>query len=166
MPKTESFDVSTGVDLMEIDNAVNQARKEISTRFDFKGSVAEFDFDRKTSKLGLHASDDYKLEAVWQVLQPRLIARKVALANLKRGEIEPASGNTVRQAIDITQAIDQDTARKIVKFLKEGKYKKVQTQIQGSEVRVSAPSRDELQGVIQDLKGEDWGMELKFGNYR
>jgi uncharacterized protein YajQ (UPF0234 family) len=166
MPKTESFDVSTGVDLMEIDNAVNQARKEISTRFDFKGSVAEIDFDRKTSKLGLHASDDYKLEAVWQVLQPRLIARKVALANLKRGEIEPASGNTVRQAIDITQAIDQDTARKIVKFLKEGKYKKVQTQIQGSEVRVSAPSRDELQGVIQDLKGQDWGMELKFGNYR
>ena len=166
MPKTESFDVSTGVDLMEIDNAVNQARKEISTRFDFKGSVAEIDFDRKTSKLGLHASDDYKLEAVWQVLQPRLIARKVALANLKRGEIEPASGNTVRQAIDITQAIDQDTARKIVKFLKEGKYKKVQTAIQGTEVRVSAPSRDELQGVIQDLKGEDWGMELKFGNYR
>src|SRR6185436_695338 len=166
MPKTESFDVSTGVDLMEIDNAVNQARKEISTRFDFKGSVAEIDFDRKTSKLGLHAADDYKLEAVWQVLQPSLIARKVALANLKRGEIEPASGNTVRQAIDITQAIDQDTARKIVKFLKEGKYKKVQTAIQGSEVRVSAPSRDELQGVIQDLKGEDWGMELKFGNYR
>jgi cyclic-di-GMP-binding protein len=166
MPKTESFDVSTGVDLMEIDNAVNQARKEISTRFDFKGSVAEIDFDRKTSKLGLHASDDYKLEAVWQVLQPRLIARKVPLPNLKRGEIEPASGNTVRQAIDITQAIDQDTARKIVKFLKEGKYKKVQTAIQGSEVRVSAPSRDELQGVIQDLKGENWGMELKFGNYR
>ena len=166
MPKTESFDVSTGVDLMEIDNAVNQARKEILTRFDFKGSVAEIDFDRKTSKLGLHASDDYKLEAVWQVLQPRLIARKVPLPNLKRGEIEPASGNTVRQAIDITQAIDQDTARKIVKFLKEGKYKKVQTAIQGTEVRVSAPSRDELQGVIQDLKGEDWGMELKFGNYR
>ena len=88
---------------MEIDNAVNQARKEISTRFDFKGSVAEIDFDRKTSKLGLHASDDYKLEAVWQVLQPRLIARKVPLPNLKRGEIEPASGNTVRQAIDITR---------------------------------------------------------------
>jgi uncharacterized protein YajQ (UPF0234 family) len=166
MPKTESFDVSTGVDLQEVDNAVNQARKEILTRFDFKGSVAEIDYDRKTSKLGIHASDDYKLEAVWQVLQPRLIARKVPLLNLKRGEIEPASGNTVRQAIDITQAIDPDTARKIVKFLKEGKYKKVQTAIQGSEVRVSAPSRDELQGVIQDLKGEDWGMELKFGNYR
>ena len=166
MPKTESFDVSTGVDLQEVDNAVNQARKEILTRFDFKGSVAEIDYDRKTEKMALHASDEYKLEAVWQVLQPRLIARKVPLANLKRGEIEPASGNTVRQAIDITQAIDQDTARKIVKFLKEGKYKKVQTSIQGSEVRVSAPSRDELQGVISDLKGEDWGMELKFGNYR
>jgi hypothetical protein len=166
MPKTESFDVSTGVDLQEVDNAVNQARKEISTRFDFKGSVAEIDYDRKAPKLAIHASDDFKLEAVWQVLSPRLIARKVPLINLKRGTIEQASGNTVRQNIDITQAIDQETARKIVKFLKDGKYKKVQTQIQGSEVRVSAPSRDELQGVIKDLKAEDWGMELKFGNYR
>ena len=166
MPKTESFDVSTGVDLQEVDNAVNQARKEISTRFDFKGSVAEIDYDRKAPRLSLHASDDFKLEAVWQVLTPRLIARKVPLINLKRGGIEEASGNTVRQAIDITQAIDQETARKIVKFLKDGKYKKVQTAIQGTEVRVSAPSRDELQGVIKDLKGEDWGMELKFGNYR
>jgi hypothetical protein len=166
MPKTESFDVSTGVDLQEVDNAVNQARKEISTRFDFKGSVAEIDYDRKAPKLSIHAADDFKLEAVWQVLSPRLIARKVPLINLKRGTIEQASGNTVRQNIDITQAIDQETARKIVKFLKDGKYKKVQTQIQGTEVRVSAPSRDELQGVIKDLKGEDWGMELKFGNYR
>lgn len=166
MAKTESFDVSTAVDLQEVDNAVNQARKEISTRFDFKGSVAEIDYDRKTSKLALHASDDFKLEAVWQVLQPRLIARKVPLINLKRGNIEPSGGNTVRQNIEITTAIDNDTARKIVKFLKDGKYKKVQTSIQGSEVRVSAPSRDELQGVIKDLKGEDWGMELQFGNYR
>ena len=166
MPKTESFDVSTGVDLQEVDNAVNQALKEISTRFDFKGSVAEIDYDRKAPRLSIHASDDFKLEAVWQVLTPRLIARKVPLINLKRLAIEQASGNTVRQVIDITQAIDQETARKIVKFLKEGKYKKVQTSIQGSEVRVSAPSRDELQGVIKDLKGEDWGMELKFGNYR
>jgi len=166
MPKTESFDVSTGVDMQEVDNAVNQAKKEISTRFDFKGEIAEIEFDRKNPKISLHASDDFKLEAVWQVLSPRLIARKVPLVNLKRGAIEPASGNTVRQVVDITQAIDQDTARKIVKFLKEPKYKKVQTSIQGSEVRVSAPSRDELQGVIKDLKGEDWGMELKFGNYR
>jgi uncharacterized protein YajQ (UPF0234 family) len=166
MPKTESFDVSTGVDMQEVDNAVNQAKKEISTRFDFKGSVAEIEFDSKHPKISLHAADDFKLEAVWQVLTPRLIARKVPLINLKRGNVEPASGNTVRQTIDITQAIYQDTARKIVKFLKDSKYKKVQTSIQGSEVRVSAPSRDELQSVIQDLKGEDWGMELKFGNYR
>jgi uncharacterized protein YajQ (UPF0234 family) len=166
MAKTESFDVSTGVDLQEVDNAVNQARKEISTRFDFKGSVAEIDYDRKGPKLSIHASDDFKLEAVWQVLQPRLIARKVPLINLKRGSVEEASGNTVRQNVEITQAIDSETARKIVKFLKDGKYKKVQTQIQGSEVRVSAPSRDELQGVIKDLKGQDWGMELQFGNYR
>jgi uncharacterized protein YajQ (UPF0234 family) len=160
------FDVSTGVDLQEVDNAINQARKEISTRFDFKGSVAEIEYDRAAPRLQIHASDDYKLEAVWQVMTQRLIARKVPLINLKRGEIEKAAGNTVRQNIAITQSIDGETARKIVKFLKDSKYKKVQSSIQGEEVRVSAPSRDELQGVIRDLKGEDWGMELKFGNYR
>ena len=166
MAKTESFDVSTGVDLQEVDNAINQARKEISTRFDFKGTVAEIDYDRTGPKLSIHAQDDYKLEAVWQVMSARFISRKVPLVNLKRGKVEEAAQGTVRQQIDIKQSIDQDTARKIVKFLKDPKYKKVQTSIQGDEVRVSAPSRDELQNVISDLKREDWGMELKFGNYR
>src|SRR5688572_19342986 len=159
MPKTESFDITTGVDLQEIDNAMNQARKEISTRFDFKNLVAEIEYDRSAPKLVLHTTDEYKLEAMWQAVLPRLIARGVPLKNLTRGKINEAGGNTVRQDVLITQSIDSETARKITKFIKDQKYKKVQSSIQGDEVRVSAPSRDELQGVIKDLQAEDWGME-------
>ena len=166
MPKTESFDISTGVDLQEVDNAVNQARKEITNRFDFKNVLADIDYDRAHAKLTIHTTDDFKVESIWQVLMQRFNARSVPLKNLKRGNIEKAGGSTVRQEIAITQSIDDLTSRKIVKFLKDGKYKKVQSSIQGDEVRVTAPSRDELQVVIKDLKAEDWGIELKFGNYR
>jgi uncharacterized protein YajQ (UPF0234 family) len=166
MPKTESFDISTGVDLQEVDNAVNQARRELSNRFDFKNVVAEIEYDRTTPKLTLRTADEFKLEAMWAEMMQRFIARKVPLQNLKRGTVERAGGSTVRQEVAIKQSIDTDTARKIVKFMKDKNYKKVQSQIQGDEVRVSAPSRDELQAVIRDLKAQDWGMELKFGNYR
>jgi cyclic-di-GMP-binding protein len=166
MPKTESFDISTGVDLQEVDNALNQARKELSNRFDFKGVPAEIDYDRSHHKLTIQTADDFKLEALWQVVEQRMRARSVPLQNLKRGTVQKAGGSTVRQEVNITQSIDSDTARKIVKRIKDGGYKRVQSQVQGDEVRVSAPSRDELQVVIRDLKAEDWGMELKFGNYR
>ena len=166
MAKTESFDITTGVDLQEVDNAVNQARKEIANRFDFKNIVAEIDYDRAAPMLTIHTTDDYKLAAIWEALTQRLLSRKVPLKNLKRGQVQKAAGSTIRQEIPITQSIDGDTARKIVKFMKDKKYKKVQSAIQGDEIRVSAPSRDELQAVISDLKDEDWGMELKFGNYR
>ena len=166
MPKTESFDVTTGVDLQEVDNAVNQARKEIANRYDFKKVLAEIDYDRKAPKLSIHTADDFKLNAVWEVLSGRLLGRHVPLKNLKRGDVEKASGNTVRQEIPITQSIDDETSRKIVKFIKDQKYKKVQSSVQGDQVRISAPSRDELQAVIRDLKAEDWGIELNFTNYR
>jgi uncharacterized protein YajQ (UPF0234 family) len=166
MAKSESFDITTGVDLQEVDNAVNQARKEIANRYDFKKVLAEIDYDRKAAKLSIHTADDFKLSAVWEVLSGRLLGRHVPLKNLKRGEVEKAAGNTVRQEIPITQSIDDETARKIVKFIKDGKYKKIQSSIQGDQVRVSAPSRDDLQGVIRDLKAEDWGIELNFANYR
>jgi len=166
MAKTESFDITTGVDLQEVDNALNQARKEITNRFDFKNVVAEIDYDREAPKITIHTADDYKLDAIWQALTQRFVARNVPLKNLKRGAVEKAAQSTVRQEVTITQAIDSDTARQIVKFLKDKKYKKVQSSVQGDAVRVSAPSRDELQAVIRDLKGEDWGIELKFGNYR
>jgi cyclic-di-GMP-binding protein len=166
MPKSESFDISTGVDLQEVDNALNQARKELSNRFDFKGVPAEIDYDRSNHKLTIQTADDFKLEALWQVVEQRMRARSVPLKNLKRGAVQKAGGSTVRQEVNITQSIDSETARKIVKRIKDGGYKRVQSQVQGDEVRVSAPSRDELQAVIRDLKAEDWGMELKFGNYR
>jgi hypothetical protein len=166
MAKDESFDITTGVDLNEVANAVNQARKEISTRFDFKNVVAEVDYEHGASKLGIHTADDYKLDAIWQVLSQRFVARNVPLQNLRRGTAEKAAGGTVRQEITFVQGIDSDLARKIVKFIKDQKFKRSQTQVQGEAVRVSGPSRDELQQVIAAVKGEDWGIELRFGNFR
>lgn len=166
MAKDETFDITTGCDLQEVANAVNQAQKEISTRFDFKGVLADIQYEHGATKITLHAQDDYKLEAMWQVLTGRLIARNVPVKNLTRGTEQKASGGTVRQEVSLVQGIEQDIAKKIVRFIKDQKYKKVQAQVQGDAVRVSSPSRDELQQVITDLKGEDYGIELKFGNYR
>src|SRR5262245_39121329 len=115
MPKMESFDITTGVDLQEVDNATNQARKEIGTRFDFKNVLADIDYDRTVPKLSFHTTDEFKLEAMWQALLPRLNARGIPLKNLERGKINQAGGNTVRQDVTIKQSIDADTARKISK---------------------------------------------------
>jgi uncharacterized protein YajQ (UPF0234 family) len=166
MAGTESFDVTSGVDLQEVDNAVNQAKKEIGQRYDFKGKKAEIEYDRKTAKLDLQASDEFYLNALWQVIRERMISRKVPIKNLQRGKIEPASGGTVRQQVNLQQGIPQETCRAIIKLIKEQKLKKVQAQIQGDAVRVSSPSRDELQGVIALLRQQDYDVELKFGNYR
>ena len=166
MPKTESFDVTTGVDLQEVDNAVNQAKKEVAQRYDFKGQKAEVEYDRANAKLRLAASDEFYLNALWNVLRERMISRKVPVKNLHRGRIEPASGGTVRQEVEMKQGISQDTARAIVKLIKDQKFKKVQSQIQGDAVRISGPSRDELQDVIALLRQQDYDVELKFGNYR
>lgn len=166
MAKDESFDITTGVDLQEVDNAVNQAKREIGTRFDFKNVLADIDYDRHAAKLNIHTADEYKLEAIWQVLTQRFIARNVPLKNMNRGNVQQAAQGTVRQEITMTQGIDSEIARKIVKYIKDQKYKRVQAQVQGDAVRVSSPSRDELQQVISALKAEDYGIELKFGNYR
>ena len=166
MAKTESFDVTTGVDLQEVDNAVNQAKKEVAQRYDFKGQKAEIEYDRQNAKLRLAASDEFYLTALWNVLRERMISRKVPVKNLHRGKVEPASGGTVRQEVELKQGISSDTARAIVKLIKDQKFKKVQSQIQGDAVRFSGPSRDELQEVIQLLRQQDYDVELKFGNYR
>jgi uncharacterized protein YajQ (UPF0234 family) len=166
MAKTESFDITTDVDLQEVDNAVNQAKKEIAQRYDFKGQKAEIEYDRKAAKLTLHASDEFYLNQLWLVMQERMISRKVPIKNLHRESIEPAGGGSVRQEIKLAQGLSQETARSIVKLLKDQKLKKVQSQIQGDAVRISSPSRDELQGVIALLKQQDYDVELKFGNYR
>ncbi len=166
MAKDESFDITTGCDLQEVDNAVNQSLREITNRFDFKGILAEIDYDRRAAKITIHTTDEYKLNAIWDVLQQRFIARDVPLKNLSRGSIEEAGGSTVRQVVTLVQSIDTDLGKKIVRFIKDQKFKKANAQVQGDTVRVSSPSREELQAVIKAVKGEDWGIELKFGNYR
>ena len=166
MPSTYSFDVTSTIELPEVDNAVNQARKEIGQRFDFKGSSAAIDFDQKAGTLTLTAEDHFKLEAVWDVLQTRLIKRGVAVKNLKRGDIDPAAGSSVRQVITLQQGIPTEAAREIVKHLKDLKLKKVQAAIQGDQLRVTSPSKDDLQGAMQALRAKDFGIALQFGNYR
>ena len=166
MAATYSFDVTSNIDMPEVDNAVNQARKEIAQRFDFKGSSAAIDLDQKANTLTLTAEDNFKLEAVWDVLQTRLIKRSVPVKNLKRGDIETAAGSTVKQVITLQQGIPGEAAKDIVKHLKDLKLKKVQASIQGEQVRVTSPSKDELQGAMQALRAKDFGIALQFGNYR
>jgi uncharacterized protein YajQ (UPF0234 family) len=165
MASTYSFDVTSNIDMPEVDNAVNQARKEIAQRFDFKGSSAAIDLDAKANTLTLTAEDNFKLESVWDVLQTRLIKRGVPVKNLKREETQPASGSTVKQVITLQQGIPSDAAKDIVKHLKESK-KKVQAQIQADQVRVTSASKDELQDAMQALRAKDFGVSLQFGNYR
>jgi len=166
MAKKSSFDVSTGVDLQEVDNAVNQARKEIATRYDFKGTDCAVEFDRSGGSINLEADDEYRLTAVLQVVREKLSRRGVPVKNLDQGGVEIGSLGRARQTVGLKQGIDQETAKKMVKAVKNQGFKKVQVQIQEDELRVTSPSKDELQQVMAFLKGEDWGMELKFGNYR
>ena len=161
-----SFDITSTVDLQEVDNALNQARKEVAQRYDFKGAKASIDFDVKESKLILVADDEFKLNALWEVLVTRLVRRNVPTKNLSRGTIEPAASSTVRQEVALQQGIPSEKARDIVKFIKDAKLKKVQTSIQGDQLRVTSPSRDELQEVMRLLREQDFGVALQFGNYR
>jgi len=166
MPDVSSFDVTSTVDLQEVDNAINQARKEIAQRYDFKGSTASIDFNKAESTLTLAAEDQMKLTALWDVLQTRMVRRNVPVKNMKLGDIEAASGASVRRVITLQQGIPSDAAREIVKYLKDQKLKKVQANIQGDQLRISSASKDELQDVIRVLRGHDFGIALQFGNYR
>ena len=166
MANNASFDVSTGVDLQEVDNAVNQALKEIAQRYDFKGTHCTIEFDRGKAEVRLSADDEFKMEALDDVLRGKLIKRGVPVKNLKSGELEHGAGSSVRRTLTLTQGIPQDAAKKIVKAVKDGGFKKVQASIQGDEVRISSPSKDDLQAVMAMLRAGDFGVELKFGNYR
>jgi uncharacterized protein YajQ (UPF0234 family) len=166
MPPVSSFDVTSTVDLQEVDNAINQARKEVAQRYDFKGSHASIDFNKSENILTLAAEDNMKMNALWDVLQTRLVRRNVPVKNLKLGEIEPAAGSTVRRVITLQQGIPGDAARDIVKYLKDQKLKKVQTAVQGDQVRISSSSKDDLQDAIRLLRDHDFGIALQFGNYR
>jgi uncharacterized protein YajQ (UPF0234 family) len=163
---TSSFDVTTGVDYMEANNAVTQAVKEITQRYDFKGLKVSIELDQKEKKIVVAAPDDYKLKAIWEVLQGKMVRRQVPLKNLKPGTVTPAGGGTVRQEIEIQDGLTADMAREVVRVIKDAKLRKVQSAIQGDTVRISSASKDDLQGVMQLLKEQDFGVELKFGNYR
>ena len=161
-----SFDVTSNVDLQEVDNALNQARKEVAQRYDFKGSKASIEFDPKDSKLVLVADDDFKLNALWEIVQTRLVRRNVPVRNLTRGSIIAAANTTVRQEISLQQGIPVEKAKDIVKFLKDAKLKKVQASIQGDQLRVTSASKDDLQDAMRQLREQDFGVALQFGNYR
>jgi uncharacterized protein YajQ (UPF0234 family) len=166
MAQNSSYDVTTGVDLLEVDNAVNQAQKEIAQRYDFKGSKAAIEFKRAENLLELVADDDFRMRALFDVVQTKLIKRNVPVKNLDVGDVKQAGGDTVRREIKLKTALDGDTAKKVAAAIKDAKLKKVQAAIQGDQVRVSSPSRDDLQEAIALLRGKDFGVELKFGNYR
>jgi hypothetical protein len=166
MPAQSSFDVTTGVDLQEVDNAINQAQKEIAQRYDFKGSKSTIEFKRAEAMLLLVADSDFQMRALFDVVQAKLIKRGVSVKNLDIGEIKQAGGDTVRREIKLKTALDSDTAKKVAGAIKDAKLKKVQAAIQGDQVRVSSPSKDELQQAMAILRQKDFGVELKFGNYR
>jgi len=160
-----SFDVVSRVDMQEMDNAVNQVKKEIGTRFDFRGSKTQISLDRKEGKIQVLTEDDMKLRAVKDMLIAKVVRRSIDAEALTFGVSEKAAGDMVRQDVSVTNGIDTETARKVVKAVKDTKLK-VQAAIQGDEVRVTGKKRDDLQEVITVLKETDLGMPLQFVNYR
>ena len=166
MPPAASFDITSTVDLQEVDNAVNQARKEIAQRYDFKGSRAAIELNKADNTMVLTADDDFKMNALWEILQTRMVRRGVPTKNLTLGESERAANDTVKRTVTLQQGIPTDAAKEIVKFLKDKKLKRVQAAIMADHVRVSSPSKDELQDAIRHLREHDFGCALQFGNYR
>src|SRR5204863_8247140 len=160
-----SFDVVSVVDMPEVLNAVQQATKEVLTRFDLKNSKSEIDLNEKDKKVVIQSEDDFKLKAVVEILEQKLAKRKVPLKNFSYGPVTPAAGSTVRQEITIQSGLAVEKSKEIVRTIKDSKIK-VQASIQGDLVRVSGKSRDLLQEAIQLLRGSDFGLELQFTNYR
>ena len=166
MAANSSFDVTSTIDFQEVDNALNQARKEVVQRYDFKGAAAEITLNTTENTLTLVAADEMKMNALWEIIQTRLVRRGVPVKNFKAPESEPAAGGHVRRVIAIQQGIPIEAAREIVKFLKDRKLKKVQAAIQADQVRVTSPSKDDLQAAIAALREHDFGLALQFGNFR
>ena len=160
-----SFDVVSEVDLQEMDNAVNQAKKELTQRYDFKNSKASIDFNRKEKKITLIADDDYKLRALTDILVTRMSKRDISLKSLKLDEPKKAFEGYLRQAGEVCTGIDKEKAKELIAGIKKLKLK-VQVQIEGEKIRVSSSKKDELQAVIAHLKGLEFPLPLSFCNYR
>ena len=166
MPPASSFDITSTIDFQEVDNALNQARKEVGQRYDFKGAKAEIDLNAAEKTLTLVADDEMKMNALWEIVQTRLVRRGVAIKNFKAPESDTAAGGAVKRVIPIQQGIPIEAAKEIVKFLKDQKLRKVQASIQADQVRVTSPSKDELQDAMRQLREHDFDVALQFGNYR
>ena len=160
-----SFDIVSQVDLQEVDNAVQQTLKEISQRFDFKEKLARIEFDRQEKKISLTAENDYLLKAIGDILQGKAVKRQISLKSLSFGELEMNISGVAKQTVTVQQGIPQEKAKAIVKTVKEMGLK-VQTQIQGEEIRVFGKKRDDLQAVIETLRQQNFGVALQFTNYR
>jgi cyclic-di-GMP-binding protein len=166
MATQASFDITSNVDLQEVDNAVNQAKKEVAQRYDFKGSRASVDLNRAENTITIVADDEFKLNALWEIVQTRMVRRGVPTKNLTPGELERAANDTVKRVVSLQQGIPTEAAKAIVQFLKDRKMKKVQASIMSDQVRVTSPSKDELQEAMRVLREHDFGVALQFGNYR
>ncbi|MFN0124203.1 MAG: YajQ family cyclic di-GMP-binding protein [Blastocatellia bacterium] len=164
MAQQNTFDIVSQIDHAEVANAINQALKEVGTRFDFKGSKSNLEVEGKEALI-LTSDDEYKLTALNEILQSKLVRRGVPLKGLTYGKIEEALGGTVRQRVTLQQGIPQDKAKEIVRFIKDTKLK-VQASIQADLVRISGRDRDILQEVIAALRGHDFGIDMQFTNYR
>ena len=163
MPQEFSFDVVSKTDMQEVSNAIQQAKKELATRFDFKGSKSEIDLSGE--EIVLLSDDEQKLKSVKDILEEKLVRRKISLKSLEYGKVEPASMATVRQKAKIQQGIESEKAKAMVKSIKDAKLK-VQASIQGDQVRIVGRSKDDLQKAIAILKDGDFGLPLQFVNYR
>ena len=160
-----SFDIVSEVNLQEVDNAINQARKEIAQRYDFKGSRSAIDLNQKENIVTLTSDDEFKLKSVIDILQNKLIKRGVSLKALKYGTVEPSANSTVRQVVTLRVGIDRDDARMIVKLIKDTKLR-VQAQIMDDQIRVSGKNKDDLQSVMSTLRSTELSFALQFTNYR
>jgi uncharacterized protein YajQ (UPF0234 family) len=165
MADTFSFDIVSEVNLQEVDNAINQSRKEIAQRYDFKGSKSTLELDLKEKKLTILSDDDFKLKSVIDILQNKLIKRGVPVKALDYGPVEPASAGTVRQVITLRVGIEKDNAKLIVKMIKDTKVK-VQAQIMEDQIRVSGRDKDDLQAVMKKVQGAGLTFAVQFTNYR
>jgi uncharacterized protein YajQ (UPF0234 family) len=165
MAAMNSFDIVSKIDMQEVKNAVDQAMKEIHQRFDFKDSKSDITVDEKENQIVLVSDDPYKLQSVTDILQTRMVKRGVSLKALSFGKAEEALGGTVRQKIQLQQGIPAEKAKEIGKAIRDAKLK-VQTQIQGDQMRVMGKSKDELQAAITFLKEKDFGIAMQFTNYR
>ncbi|HEX9614237.1 MAG TPA: YajQ family cyclic di-GMP-binding protein [Bacteroidota bacterium] len=165
MAQQNSFDIVSEVNLQEVDNALNQARKEIAQRYDFKDSKSSLEFQAKDKKIIVIADDDFKLKSVLDILQSKMIKRGVPIKSLNYGQPQPAANSTVRQEITLQVGIDKEDAKSVVRLIKDSKLR-VQAQIMDDQIRVSGKDKDDLQQVIKTLKETDLPFAMQFVNYR